>query len=172
MILRPRIMTAMLIAVLLGPMQAVHAQKSTEIFIPIGKSPGLSGTRTMIGRIDCVEVEDRLLMVRGADRRRYARLTDETQIWLDRSPLRRTNVYGLPDDCERGRFCELKYTDNDPGDRDNPGTIEWIKIQIDESTPARRRGRAAAPGPVEQSVTRMSRLAVMAPTCPAAPRPL
>ena len=82
-----------------------------------------------------------------------------------RIPLRRTNVYGLPDDCERGRFCELKYVDNDPGDRDNPGTIEWIKIQIDEASPARRRGRAATEGPGR-------RLAVMAPVCPAAPHRL
>ena len=165
-------MTAILTAVLLGPLQAAYAQKTTEIFIPIGKSPGLSGKRTMIGRIDCVEVEDRLLMVGGADRRQHARLTDETQIWLDRSLLRRTNVYGLPDDCERGRFCEIKYTDNDPGDRDNPGTIEWIKIQIDEATPARRRGRAAVGGPIDESGIPVRRLSIMAPSCPAAPRRL
>ena len=164
-----RIVMVMLTVVLLGSTQAAHAQKSTEIFIPIGKSPGLSGKRTMIGRIDCVDVKDRLLRVRGADRRRYARLTDETQIWLDRSPLRRTNVYGLPDDCERGRFCELKYTDNDPGDHDNPGTIEWIKIQIDEATPARRRRGAAASGPADEPTTPVRRMVVMAPACPAAP---
>ena len=165
-----RIVMVMLTLVLLGSTQAAYAQKATEIFIPIGKSPGLSSKRTMIGRIDCVE--DRLLMIRGVDRRRHARLTDDTQIWLDRSPLRQTNVYGLPDDCERGRFCEVKFTDNDPGDRDNPGTIEWIKIQIDEATPARRRGRAAVGGPVDESGIPVRRLSLMAPSCPAAPRRL
>ncbi|MDZ7343585.1 MAG: hypothetical protein ONA90_03630, partial [candidate division KSB1 bacterium] len=34
-----------------------YGQKSTEIFIPVGKSPGLSGKYTVIGKIEAVNAQ-------------------------------------------------------------------------------------------------------------------
>ena len=55
----------------------------TERFIPIGQSPGLSGTVTFIGTVDSIERTDMIITVRNQNQSRRAKVTEFTNIWLD-----------------------------------------------------------------------------------------
>ncbi len=106
-----------------------HAQKATEIYIPIGKSPGLSGKTTVIGTIDSVLAQERTMTIRGQGRTWSVKIEACTDIWIDRSRLLRTNLYGTVADCRPGRLVEIKFQDNRPRDG---ATCEWIKVQARE----------------------------------------
>ena len=103
-----------------------HAHPSTERFIPIGQSPGMSGKYTHTGRISRVDERTHTLTVETDDGGSYqARLQPQTSIWLDRSKSRRATRDGDFADCRRGRRVEIKYVDDD---RDRT-TVDWIKIE-------------------------------------------
>lgn len=121
-------------AALLWLASVAAAQHATELYIPIGRSPGLSGKYTMMGRIDSVSPGHEM-MIAGADTRAAAQLTDDTRFYLDRTALKRSNLYGAYGDCKVGAYCEIKYVDNRPGDRANPGRVEWIKIRVEKRSP-------------------------------------
>lgn len=114
-----------LIAVLLcAPFTGwVHGQQAAERFIPIGQSPGVSGESSYIGEIVTVDVDNRTLTVEDDSGRHRIRMTDDTDIWLDRSAQQRTNVEGGYDDMEVGRRVEIKPAP------DAPETAAWIKIE-------------------------------------------
>ena len=102
-----------------------HAQRSTEQFIPIGMSPGVSSKYTSIGMIDTLSVQQKMVSVREAGARRSIRITDKTWIWLDRSKLKLPNLRGRLADLQKGRRVEVKYAD--------PETrllAEWVKVEI------------------------------------------
>jgi len=99
----------------------VFAQKATEQYIPIGKSPGLSNKVTIIGPIESVDPVKRTVTVAS----RTIKITDRTQIWLDRSPIQQTNQNGTFEDLNQGRKVECKLQDQEPKD-----AAEWIKIEI------------------------------------------
>ncbi len=101
------------------------AQKATVIYIPIGASPGLSGSVTTIGAIESYEHASRTLTVRAADGVHTATLTDQTAIWLDRSLVQQRNQVGVATDCQRGRRAEIKFV-SDGATRTS--RAEWIKI--------------------------------------------
>ena len=104
-------------------------QKSTEIFIPIGKSPGLSGKYSVIGTIESFDPVSRMLTIRNESGEHRARITDGTKIWLDQSDAKKTNVQGSSDDCRKDRLCEIKYVyDSETRTAD----AEWIKIRVRE----------------------------------------
>ena len=105
-----------------------HAQKATERFIPIGQSPGLSGKYTIVGTVSAVDVQDQVLSVTDALGSYSVKLTERTQIWLDRSKLQLTNLKGTPQDCREGVRVEIRY-END--DRNRPA--EWIKVEVTAS---------------------------------------
>jgi hypothetical protein len=103
-------------------------QKATERYIPIGRSPGLSEEQTSIGEIVEVEAEPRTITVAGREGHRYTvSITDETLIWLDRTPIRKTNLSGTFEDLRKGRRVEVKY--KDPQRRE---LAEWVKVEITE----------------------------------------
>ncbi len=106
-----------------------HAQKATEIYIPIGKSPGLSGKTTAIGTIENVSYDDNTMTVRGPRRTWSVKIEACTNIWIDRSRIRRTNLYGTVADCRQGRLVEIKFTNDQPRDG---ATCEWVKVQARE----------------------------------------
>ena len=63
-------------------------------------------------------------------------MSNDTMIWLDRTGIRMTNLYGTAEDCQPGRTVEMLY---DGMDRKDRGEVEWIKIRIDR--PPRRSQR-------------------------------
>lgn len=103
---------------------AAHAEKSTELYIPIGQSPGLSGEHTVLGKIDQVNLQSRTLKMSVASGSYTVKLTQSTAIYLDRSKVKRTSTYGTLADCKAGDTVEVKFEDNS---RNKP--IEWIKVQ-------------------------------------------
>ena len=70
---------------LLAAATAAHGQRLTEMFIPIGESPGLSGKHTIIGTISAVDAKTRIITCVYGSETITAKVTDRTRIWLDRS---------------------------------------------------------------------------------------
>ena len=103
---------------------SVHAEKETELYIPIGQSPGLSGEYTVLGKIDQVNPGDQSFKMTGTSGSYTVKLTKNTFIYLDRSKIKRTNTYGTLADCKAGETVEVKFVDNS---RNKP--IEWIKVE-------------------------------------------
>jgi hypothetical protein len=119
-----RTTTAMTVLALGLFWSAAHAQRATERYIPIGKSPGLSGKSTLMGEIRSVDAAAQTLVVGGANGERKARVTERTWIWLDRSGMRETNLAGTFTDLEAGRRVEIKFVGEGVED------AEWIKIEM------------------------------------------
>ncbi len=123
---------------------AAHGQMATEIYIPIGKSPGLSGKYTVIGRIRSIDAGNGIVTVVGVSRTWTASISKETTIWLDRTPIRMTNQKGTMADCRPGVLVEMLYRDRRPR---AGGVCTWVKVQVTRrSTDGRREtpNRAAA----------------------------
>lgn len=117
--------------ILLVGVPCVHGQKATEIFIPIGKSPGLSGKYTTIGKIDTVNAQDQTITMADSSGSYTIKITEHTKIWLDKSKLELTNERGTFADLQKGLLAEVKYENNARKDK---GVAEWIKVQITESS--------------------------------------
>ncbi len=115
---------------LVGGTSFAHGQKEAERYIPLGQSPGLSGTHTVIGEIKAVNAESRTVSVAAPSGTRTATVTDRTRIWLDRSRLNRTTLKGGFDDLRAGSTVEVKYEDTE-----RKQVAEWIKVEVIE--PAR-----------------------------------
>jgi hypothetical protein len=102
----------------------VIGQQQTEIYIPIGESPGLSGTHTDVGQILGFDADSRTLSLAARSGTRQLRITSDTDIWLDRSAARLRNASGSVSDLVPGRRAEVKYMD--PAKR---RSAAWIKVE-------------------------------------------
>jgi hypothetical protein len=102
-------------------------QRSTERYVPIGRSPGLSGKHTVIGTVESVNMESRTLTCVYDSITVRVRCTDKTRIWLDRSKTKLTNIAGSLKDCRQGMLMEVKFVDND---RKTDGVADWIKVAV------------------------------------------
>jgi hypothetical protein len=103
---------------------SVDAQKSVELYIPIGQSPGLSGQYTIIGKIDEIDPQNQIILISDASGSHTVEITESTEFFLDRSKVRLTNTYGTLADCKVGDTVEVKFKDNDPSE-----TADWIKVE-------------------------------------------
>jgi hypothetical protein len=111
---------AILLLLALAPL--AFGQRTTERFIPIGKSPGLSGKRTYMGKVGTADAKERTI----GGTTWNAQVTEKTKIWLDRSKLGLTNINGTFDDLKPGRVIEVKYA----GKGKDSGPAEWIKVEV------------------------------------------
>lgn len=102
-----------------------YGQRTTEQFIPIGKSPGLSSKQTSIGEIEQYDAESRTLTLVLTSGKQTFTLTDKTRIWLDRSKLKMTSTKGAVADLQKGRKVEVKYED-----AERKTGAEWVKVEI------------------------------------------
>jgi len=102
-----------------------YAQKMTEQFIPIGQSPGLSQKYTSIGEIIQVNPQARTITIADSAGPRTVKISAKTHIWLDRSKLKQTNLFGGFADLRKGRRVEVKYQD-----AVRPEWAEWVKVEI------------------------------------------
>jgi hypothetical protein len=104
----------------------VYAQKSTERFIPVGKSPGISGKYTSVGTIDAVDMDQRTLTCSDSSGTITVKVDEKTKVWVDRSKQKLPSLKGSLADCHQGQVVEVKYRNNER----EPGAIaDWIKIQ-------------------------------------------
>jgi len=118
---------ALIGAMLWGATPLAHSQQTTEIYIPIGQSPGLSGKVTIIGTVEVVDSQARTVSVTGPAGSWRTVVTDRTKIWLDKSKQRLSNQTGSISDLRRGGLVEVKYVD---GERRSGGPADWIKVQL------------------------------------------
>jgi hypothetical protein len=110
--------------IVFGFLAPAIAEKTTELFIPIGKSPGLSDKFSLIGTIAEVNALDQTLTVTGASGT-YTVLTSEyTLIFLDKSKLRQPNRYGSFSDFKKGMVVEVRF---EADKKHRPA--EWIKLR-------------------------------------------
>ena len=116
--------TALSVFALIGV--AAGAQQATEMFIPIGQSPALSKTATVIGTIDSVDAEKRTIVVTTDGGSATATLTEKTRIFLDRSRRKEPNRDGAFEDLEEGARVEVLYQGRT---RAASGPAEWVKVE-------------------------------------------
>lgn len=116
------------VAAMLLLLPVVHAQKMTEQYIPVGKSPGISGKYSYIGQIEQVDPLNRTISVSGPEGTRSIKITDTTKIWLDLTQQKKSNQRGSMTDLQPGRRVEVNYTDYEKKDQ-----AEWIKVVISAS---------------------------------------
>lgn len=121
------------VLLLWGGTPYAHGQKTTEMFIPIGQSPGLSGKVTVMGTIETVSADDRTIVVSGPSGTWKAQVTESTQIWVDKSKVRQPNYYGTFADLQQGRLVEVKYEGRE---QKSEGPAEWIKVEV--TTPSEK----------------------------------
>ncbi|MGH7273549.1 MAG: hypothetical protein ACREIQ_03705 [Nitrospiria bacterium] len=127
------LMRVVAIAVLLWSVTSfAYGQKATEMYIPLGQSPGLSGKYTLIGVIEKFNVQEQTISVVGPSGTRTVKITNRTKIWLDRSKLKLTNLKGSSTDLKIGRRVEVMYEDYDRKE-----FAEWVKVQITENSTER-----------------------------------
>ena len=105
----------------------IYAQKTTEIYIPVGKSPGVSGKYSLMGRVEAVNMNDSTITIKqDAGSTTTVKITAWCAIYLDKSKLKLSNKKGYCADIKQGMKAEAKYKDNKPG-----GLIEWLKVQLE-----------------------------------------
>ncbi|MGH8645829.1 MAG: hypothetical protein ACREX4_15750 [Gammaproteobacteria bacterium] len=105
----------------------LYGQEATEIYIPIGASPGVSETATIIGKVGTVDQQNRTLSISDSAGTYAVTITDETDIWLDRSKIQKANQTGSLSDLKTGLSAEVKY--KEPA-RSPSLTADWIKVEI------------------------------------------
>jgi hypothetical protein len=104
-----------------------YAQKETELFIPIGQSPGVSGKLSVMGKCGTMTRRDSVIsFTLEPGGMQTCTITYRSAIYLDRSKLQLTNTKGTLEDIKPGSMIEVKYTDNK-----SAGLVEWIKVQIE-----------------------------------------
>ena len=123
--------TLVVVVLFCSPVNVI-AQKAAEIYIPIGESPGLSGGATMMGEIAGIGVQPPTVMLSDSTGSHSITITDETEIWLDRSRLRLSNQTGTFEDLQEGQVVEIMYEhdERDPASVQGP-IADWIKIRIE-----------------------------------------
>ena len=109
---------------LVGIPPDARAQRSTEQFIPIGSSPGISTKYTSIGTIEGLNARDGLFTILESGVRRTIRITAKTRIWIDRSKLKLPNLDGSAADLQPGRRIEVKFENSVLRQ-----VADWIKIE-------------------------------------------
>ena len=115
---------AIVIVVLGGALEA-SGQQATEMFIPIGQSPGLSNKESVIGTLESVDSGKRMVTISSLSGTQTVGITDRTMIWLDRSEQKQPNQNGAINDLQKGRKIEIKVRKGEA-----KAVAEWIKVQV------------------------------------------
>ena len=118
-----QIIKSLLLVCMIWSVSPANGQQTTEQYIPIGYSPGVSDKYSYIGRIVAIDRKARTISVESRGVVRIIKVTAETRIWLDRSKVKRENLEADYVDCEVGRKVELMHV------RDNEDVADWIKIE-------------------------------------------
>jgi len=114
-----------MMVVALASVSEAFGQEATEMYIPIGQSPGVSSKSTLLGTIESVDPGKRTLTVWGPAGTRKFQIADRTLIWIDRSAQKQRNQTGTLADLQRGRKVEIK-----PDEGAGQAVAKWIKVQL------------------------------------------
>jgi hypothetical protein len=119
-----RFLAMAIVIAALGNASKVVAQEATEMYIPIGQSPGVSGKTTVVGTVQAMDAAARTLTVAGPSGARTFAITAKTRIWQDRSESKQSNKAGSLADLQQGRRVEVK-----PQSAAAKASADWIKVQ-------------------------------------------
>ena len=114
-----------IVVVALGGTLEASGQQATEMFIPIGQSPGLSNKGSVIGTLESVDPGKRMVTISSSSGAQTVGITDRTMIWLDRSEQKQPNQNGAINDLQKGRKIEIKVRKGEL-----KAVAEWIKVQV------------------------------------------
>jgi hypothetical protein len=114
-----------IVVVSLGGTVETSGQQATEMFIPIGESPGLSNKGSLIGTLESVDPGKRMVTISSPSGAQTVGITDRTLIWLDRNQQKQANHNGALNDLQKGRKVEVKLRKGEP-----KAVAEWIKVQV------------------------------------------
>ena len=114
-----------IVVMVLGGTLEASGQQATEMFIPIGQSPGLSNKGSVIGTLESVDPGKRMVTISSPSGAQTVVITDRTLIWLDRSEQKQPNQNGAINDLQKGRKVEVKIRKGEP-----KAVAEWIKVQV------------------------------------------
>jgi hypothetical protein len=120
-----RFLTMAIVISALGTALEASAQRETEMFIPIGQSPGISSKTSVIGTVETVNAAGRTVTVVGPTGSQTFAITEQTRIWVDRSLVKLTNQTGSLADLQKGRKVEVNP--QPPGPQP---LADWIKVQV------------------------------------------
>jgi len=116
-----RFLAIVVITGALGSAFEAVAQEATEMYIPIGQSPGVSNKASVVGTVQVLNAAARTVTVTGPSGPQTFAITGKTRIWLDRSAGKQTNRSGSLADLQQGRRVEVKPQP--------AGRADWIKVQ-------------------------------------------
>lgn len=119
--MRHRLASLTLIAGLAGSMPAA-AHIETELYIPIGQSPGISNVKSRIGRIESQVAKQNGLTMLVDDHTQYVAFSKATKIYLQYATPGQRNRVGTYSDCQVERTVEVYVGDD--------GSVRWIKVQM------------------------------------------
>lgn len=104
------------------------AHMATELYIPVGRSPGVSNKTSYIGTIQAYDAGRRIVTLRGDADTITVLITERTRIWLDRSKIKKKNLVGDTSALRVGRRTEVKF---EAADRKQ--FADWIKVEVPRS---------------------------------------
>lgn len=110
--------------VLLACWTIAPAQQATEIYIPIGESPGISGDESIIGSISSIDYQRYQMTVSTVDGRQTLTMTKSTRYYIDRNAEKKRNMTGDVEDCEVGSRIEAYVNEE--------GVVVWVKVTASE----------------------------------------
>jgi hypothetical protein len=105
-------------AMMMAGVGSAPAQQATEQFIPIGRSPGISGVQSYLGVIEAVDPQRQTISAPQS-----ITITKQTRIWIDRSKQGQANLAGEFADLKVGQQIEVKFEDAQRHE-----SAEWIKV--------------------------------------------
>ena len=111
-----------LASALLAAAAAAGAHPATELYIPIGKSPGISNVKTRIGHIQSLAAATTGITIASQDGSTYVAFGRATKIYLQHADPGQANELGTYADCRAGLLAEA-YVEDD-------GSVPWVKVLV------------------------------------------
>jgi hypothetical protein len=115
---RHRAILALLASAMVSLTAAGHP--ATELYIPIGKSPGISHVKSWIGQIQSLAATQVGFTMMVNDDAKYVAFDESTKIYLQYETPGKNNELGNYTDCKAGRTAEVYLADD--------GKANWIKV--------------------------------------------
>ena len=98
------------------------AHQETELYIPIGQSPGISHVKTQIGRIQSLSAAGNGMTILVDGRPVYVAFGEAAKIYLQYAEPGQRNRLGTYADCQADRTAEVYVGDD--------GRLRWIKVRM------------------------------------------
>lgn len=117
-----RQLTAGIAGFVLAALTTAGAHPATELYIPIGQSPGISHLKSRIGPIASLSATQSGLTIALEGGSVYVAFDRNTKVYVQYADPGKANQLGTYADCRAGLTAEV-YTADD-------GTVPWVKVLV------------------------------------------